>query len=280
VDARLEKTLRAAILALAVIAALPSAAPPGPAQAAGANAVVTKYSLNVAGVPIAYFTFNGAITNGSYTLAGRGDTAPLVKLIAKFKGFTQSSGAVSGNRVAPASYSLTYKEGGSVESVALKFEAGNVGQISLAPDVPAPANAVPLEPGHTEGVIDPMSAAMFPIPESPLTGETVCNRRLPIFDGRQRFDLELTFKRRQTIATEVGPTRRTDMFVCKIKYIPIAGHKPNAQATRYLKATDGIEFWLAPVQAIGMLVPYRAVLPTPVGTAMLTLDTLKIAPTD
>ena len=70
------------------------------------------------------------------------------------------------------------------------------------------------------------------------------------------------------------------MFVCKIKYIPIAGHKPNAQATRYLKATDGIEFWLAPVQAIGMLVPYRAVLPTPVGTAMLTLDTLKIAPTD
>ena len=53
-DARLEKTLRAAILALAVIAALPSAAPPGPAQAAGANAVVTKYSLNVAGVPIAF----------------------------------------------------------------------------------------------------------------------------------------------------------------------------------------------------------------------------------
>jgi hypothetical protein len=246
-----------------------------------ANAVITEYSLDVSGIPIADFKFNGAIRNGHYSLAGRGKTAPLVELIVPFKGFTSSTGAVSGGEIRPAAYSLSYREDDdTIKSVALQFGRSGVDSIAIAPSKAVSAKAVPLKPGHKQGVIDPMSAALFPIPGGPLTGEKVCNRTLPVFEGRQRFDLDLTFKRREKLTSNAGPDHHPEIYVCAIRYAPIAGHKPDATATRFLTGTEGIEIWLSPVVSVGMLIPYRAVLPTPVGVATLTLEKLKIVPAD
>lgn len=267
---------RAAIVVLLMAATLPAAAP-----ARAANAVITDYSLDLSGIPIASFRFNGAIRGTHYSLAGQGKTVPLVRMIAPFKGFTSSSGAVSGGEVKPAAYSLSYREDDdTIKSVSLQFDDGGVDAVAIAPEKAVSAKAVPLAPGHKQGVIDPMSAAMFPIPDGPLTGRKVCNRRLAVFEGRQRFDLGLTFKRRENLTSDAGPDRHPEIYVCAIRYTPIAGHKPDATATRFLKAADGIEIWLAPVRSIGMLIPYRAVLPTPVGVATLTLEKLKIVPAD
>lgn len=261
-------------MTVAMIAAIPS-----PARAA--NAVVTTYSLDLAGIPIASFKFNGAIRGARYSLAGRGKTAALVELIVPFKGFTSSSGAVSGGKARPAAYSLSYREDDdTIKSVSLRFAGDGIDSIAVTPDKPLSPKAVPLAPEHKKGVVDPMSAAMFPIPDGPLTGKKACDRTLPVFEGRQRFDLALTYKRREKLTSNAGGNRHPDIYVCAIRYTPIAGHKPDATATRFLTRTEGIEIWLSPIAGIGMLIPYRAVLPTPVGVATLTLKKLKIVPAD
>jgi hypothetical protein len=53
---------------------------------------------------------------------------------------------------------------------------------------------------HRQGVLDPMSAVLMAVSAEtkPLSAEA-CNRTLPIFDGRGRFDLVLGYKRSEQV---------------------------------------------------------------------------------
>ena len=55
---------------------------------------------------------------------------------------------------------------------------------------------------------------------------------LPIFDGYQRFDLALSFKRMDEAKVEHG--YQGPVVVCSVAYRPIAGHRPARFAIRYL----------------------------------------------
>ena len=56
-----------------------------------------------------------------------------------------------------------------------------------------------------------------------------CDRRLPIFDGKERFDLVLSYKGQMKVS-EQQPSGQPGMaHVCRVKYQPIAGHKVEAE---------------------------------------------------
>ena len=54
-------------------------------------------------------------------------------------------------------------------------------------------------------------------------------------------------------------------MICAVKFIPIAGYQPDNPGIRLMSQTNEIEVWLIPVRGTKMYVPYRIVLPTPVG---------------
>jgi hypothetical protein len=98
---------------------------------------------------------------------------------------------------------------------------------------------------------------------------------LPVFDGKQRFDLVFTYLRQQAVA-EARPSGQPGVaFVCRVRYVPIAGHKMNAD-TRHMATTDGIEVWLRPVPSAALFVPYQITIPTAAGTATLTSERVNI----
>lgn len=269
---------RRARTALAAAAAVFAALLSGPPAAAGeATTVVTKYDLSLAGISLASFKFLSDLDESSYTISGRGDSSRLVKLIAKFKGTTKSAGALAGLRVVPASYSLEFRTGDDNQTVEMHFNGGVIDKLAVDPPSSPSPSRVPLEPAHRAGVLDPLSAVLLPLPPGKLDGNSVCDRRLPIFDGRYRYDLVFSYKRTETAPVAGKPQERTSLFVCKIKYEPIAGHKPQRASTLYWQNSEDIEIWLAPVTSAGMLVPYRALLPTPVGAATLSLSKLEIS---
>jgi hypothetical protein len=113
-----------------------------------------------------------------------------------------------------------------------------------------------------------MTALMISVSGS---GEVVsgeaCRAKLPIFDGRQRFDLALSFKRMEAVDTEKG--YRGPAVVCSASYVPIAGHRPGRYVIRYLQETRDIEIWLAPIAGTRVLIPYRVSIPTLFGNAIL-----------
>jgi len=264
--------------ALAGAAALIAALLAGlPAQAEGPITVVSKYDLTIAGIPLGSLSFEGDFDGRSYTLSGRGESSRLVKLIVSYKGHAKSAGALDGVQVLPASYELKFKGGDKKQSVDMHFASGAIDQLDVHPSPKPSRTSVPVEPMHRVGVIDPMSALVMPLPKGEIDAESACNRRLPIFDGRYRYDVVLSPKRTETVRTGGKSEQRMTLYVCKIKYEPIAGHKPTRKTTIYWQDNEDMEMWLAPVASAGLFVPYRVVAPARIGTVVLSLSKLKVS---
>jgi hypothetical protein len=121
---------------------------------------------------------------------------------------------------------------------------------------------------HRRNVSDPMTAALLRVPGS---GETftpeACNRKLAIFDGRMRYDLQLAFKRLDKVKSEKG--YQGTVAVCSVVLVPVAGYVPSRPVIKYLVELRDIELWLAPVAGTRLMVPYRVSLPTPLGMGIL-----------
>jgi hypothetical protein len=100
-----------------------------------------------------------------------------------------------------------------------------------------------------------------------LLAPAVCQRTLPIFDGSQRYDLALSFKRMENISIEKG--YQGPVVVCAMAYQPVAGYSPSSFRVNYLKKNRDMEMWFAPVAGARLLAMIRISIPTTLGTALL-----------
>ena len=109
-------------------------------------------------------------------------------------------------------------------------------------------------------------AFLYAHSDNPNGDPKVCEQTVPAFDGRQRFDIVLTPKRVVQVKRDprsggyAGPA-----VICQVRFIPIAGYQPDNPGIQLMSQTDEIEVWLVPLKGTAMYVPYRIVLPTPVG---------------
>jgi hypothetical protein len=151
------------------------------------------------------------------------------------------------------------------------FSDGSVTNVTNLPPPPANPNTIPLREQHLKGVLDPLSAIM--VVSRP--AGSPCDRRVPIFDGKERFDLIFSYKG-ETKVSEQQPSGQPNVaFVCRVRYLPIAGHKADPE-TRYMASNDSIEVVLRPVPSANMLVPYQINIPTLAGYASIVSKRVEI----
>jgi hypothetical protein len=128
-----------------------------------------------------------------------------------------------------------------------------------------------------EGVLDPMSGAFLSARSQNPDGDSeVCRQTLPVFDGKQRFDLVLTPKQTVTVQKKTRGGYAGPAVICRVKFIPIAGYRPDNPGIRLMSQTNEIEVWLIPVRGTYMYVPYRIVLPTPVGYGSALVTSIQV----
>jgi hypothetical protein len=124
---------------------------------------------------------------------------------------------------------------------------------------------IPVREQHLKGVVDPLTAIMM---LSRGAGADPCDRRIPIFDGRERFDLVFSRKGDMRV-TEQAPSGQPGVaHVCRVRYLPIAGHKIDND-TKYMAANDAIEVALRPVPSANVFIPYQINIPTMAGSASI-----------
>jgi hypothetical protein len=92
----------------------------------------------------------------------------------------------------------------------------------------------------------------------------------------QRFDLVLSPKRAVTVKKTTKGGDGGPAVICRVKFIPIAGYQPDNPGIRLMSQTDEIEVWLIPVRGTYMYVPYRIVLPTPVGYGSAVVSSIHV----
>ena len=262
----------AAVAADAAAAAVPATG--AIAWPAKVNAI---YSITFNGLEFGKFVFKSDTTDAKYTIDG---DAKLSAMFGAFswRGLTKSVGAVSSGRPLPAAYAFSYDGGEKKGRIDMWFKANAVDTVKVIPP-PKPGKKIKeVTKEHLKGVLDPLSAimALSVAPSGKVVGVNPCLRpALPIFDGKQRFDLTLTSKRREIIKNSDGTTRSV-AFVCGVKYQPISGYSETNQETKYMASNDGIEVWMVPVPQARIFVPYEIILPTWAGEAVLTSDTIRI----
>ena len=102
-----------------------------------------------------------------------------------------------------------------------------------------------------------------------------CDRRIPIFDGKERFDLVFSHKGEMKV-TEQQPSGQPGIaHVCRVKYLPIAGHKVDSE-TRFMAANNEIEVALRPIPSANVFMPYQITIPTMAGSATIVSKRVEI----
>jgi Protein of unknown function (DUF3108) len=153
----------------------------------------------------------------------------------------------------------------------MAFAGGAVKDLQVEPPTPYSADRVPLTEAHRRGVMDPLSAGLVYVGGSgDVLTPDVCRRTVPIFDGRQRYDLTLAFKGMQQVKADKG--YEGPVVVCMVVYQPLAGHRPDRPAVRQLAESRDMDIWFAPIAGTRFLAPFRISLPTVIGMAVLQAD--------
>jgi hypothetical protein len=94
-----------------------------------------------------------------------------------------------------------------------------------------------------------------------------CDRKIAVFDGRMRYDLQLVYKRLDKVKSEKG--YQGNVVVCAIYFAPVAGHVPDRTVIKYMAQMRDTEAWLAPIAGTRLMVPYRVTVNTPFGQGVL-----------
>jgi len=228
----------------------------------------SRYVVSLAGITIGQGGWTIDVWEDQYRAAANGMTTGLLRVFASGDGAGGAQGYVSGGAPIPSSYNATITADKKTEELRIIISGGVLKEYSVDPPSPHNPDRVPISEAHRHGVTDPMTAALMYVAGSGnVMSPEACNRTLPIFDGRMRYDLTLAFKRMETVRAEKG--YEGPVVVCAAYFTPLGGYLPERPAIKYLIAQRDMEVWLAPIAGTRVVVPFRMVIPTPLGTGVL-----------
>jgi hypothetical protein len=224
-----------------------------------------KVSFGLLG-EIGYFRFNSTVNGEVYALAAEAkiDTA----VFDYFGAMTSMGSVLSAAATRPGSYQFSYRQKAilgkkKARSLDMAFDNSGVKDVTFVPPDPPSKKAIPVTQEQLRNVLDPLSGVM-----ALSLGNIArpCEQKLPIFDGKQRFDLIFS----PTGRYEGGGAGQ----VCHVRLIPISGHKAGQGADSVIRGN--IEVVLRPVPKANILIPYRVTVPTIIGAAVLASERVEI----
>src|SRR6185437_8785606 len=227
-----------------------------------------RYEATLAGIPVGKGAWTIDISDDQFSAAASGGTAGLLKAFSGGSGTGASQGRVVNGALVATNYSATTKTSKKSEAIRMVLTNGAVKEYGIEPEPPVDADRIPVTDAQRRGVFDPMTGSMLHVGgTSELLSPDSCRTGAAIFDGRMRYDLKLDFKRMEIVKAEKG--YHGPALVCAIYFSPVAGYIPDRPVIKYLAAQRNIEIAFAPIAGTRILVPFRILVPTPLGNAML-----------
>ena len=210
-----------------------------------------SYTISFARIPVGEITATAVFGQNEYAISARARAGGVLKSEASFS----TQGTINGDYPAPTTFTSKIVSSAESSDVTMALdEGGNVKELTATP--PPSSDRVPVTNSNRQGIVDLLSALLF---SATAAGEGLsqgaCRRTLSIFDGHQRYDLKLAFKRMDKMTAEKGYTG--PLVVCSLSYEPIAGHRANIPLVKYLSEGREMEIALAPIAGTRLLAPFR-----------------------
>ena len=262
--------MKRSVPAFAVSALLswPAVARPAPAPAVEPTPLHLRYDVALIGLPIGTATVDGTVGAKDYKLSGTGKLTGIAGVLVDTKGAVTSTGNLKDGRVIPSGFAATAGTPHYLLTIRMAEEKNAATQVVIDPAYIQTPDRIPLSPADKRNIIDPMSSFIMPVPGTgELLGPAACDRTLPLFDGGVRFNINLSFKRLQQVAT---PAYTGPVAVCGARYQPISGYRPDRPVNKFMIDNKDMEVWLAPVGNTRFVYPHHVAVMSMIG--MVTID--------
>jgi hypothetical protein len=234
-----------------------------------------KYVVTYLGVTIGSAKWRLALANDRYEINASARINGMASVLINGEGSGRARGSLSQGRAVASEFSADVVSTEENDTIRMALQAGVVRELVALPPFPLAPARVPVPANLLQSVIDPLSAVLIGA-DNGFGGSAndACKRRLPIFDGRRRYDVEVSFKGTEDISVPDG--YRGSTIVCAVQLFPIAGQQVETTALRDLVESKDIEIWFAAIPQAHMLVPVRASVPTVIGRVHINPEQILI----
>jgi hypothetical protein len=214
-----------------------------------------SYTISFARIPVGEITATVVSGDSEYAISARARAGGVMKILwVDGEGSFTTRGTIKDGHPVPTNFTSKIVSNTETSDVTMALDEGSVKELAAAS--PPSQDRVPVTAANRRSIIDPLTAVLF---STAAAGETLsqeaCRRTLPIFDGHQRYDLKLAFKRMDEVTAEKGYAG--PVVVCSVSYEPIAGHRASIPLVKYLSEGREMEIALAPIAGTRLLAPFR-----------------------
>src|SRR5262247_36699 len=224
-------------------------------RAHGEGNLDASYTISFARIPVGEVTATAVFGQSEYAISARARAGGVMKVLSVDgeASFT-TRGTIKDGHPVPTNFTSKIVSNNETSDVTMALEEGSVRDLVATP--PPSQDRVPVTAANRRGIVDPLTAVLF---SAATAGETLsqeaCRRTLPIFDGHQRYDFKLAFKRMDKVTAQKGYAG--PVVVCSVNYEPIAGHRANIPLIKYLSEGREMEIAFAPIAGTRLLAPFR-----------------------
>jgi hypothetical protein len=215
--------------------------------------LAASYTVSFGRIRVGEITATFILSDKEYTISARGSAGGVIKALVDGEGFFSTRGTITDGQPVPTTFTSKIVSNSETSDVTMVLDEGSVKKLETAP--PSGAGRVPVTDANRQGIVDPLTAMLFSAgTEGDGLSRQACRHTLPIFDGHQRYDLKLAFKRIDKVTADKGYSG--PVAVCSLRYEPIAGHNASTTLVKYLSEGREMELALAPITGTRLLAPF------------------------
>lgn len=249
----------AALLAAAALSAPDADGSDGAAPALDRvpERIVLSYTGSVWVLPVAEIGVSAVYPTGTYSASATFQSAGLARWFDDTNIEAGVTGYRAGSALQPWRYSHVNHASEKGRTVGIDFP-----ESVATPDIDPPFGSMGEPPASEQerlGAIDPISALLGMTLGMPVGREGVCNGRLPVFDGKARYDLRFEQAGTENVRTRAW---RGEAMVCNAFLEPVSGYDPGDRPTEEETARP-VTIYLADID--GHYLPVRFQADTQIG---------------
>lgn len=193
---------------------------PLPLHAKSPVEITARYDFFVGGFRIAEVVMTATSNDAGYAAASNAVTRGVLEVLLRGRSSSQATGArgVFGQFV-PNGFSARYSTRTGEQAVRIGYERASPSTVVFEPQAEDSEKHAGVE--HRIGTLDPLSAAVAAL--IPALKADLCNRTIPVFDGKRRFDIIFLPPDPARFSANVPPEWPKPLTRCLGLYERIAG---------------------------------------------------------
>jgi hypothetical protein len=231
-----------------------------------ASTVQLVWQVYLGGFNLGNIGIKSSFSGSTYSAVSRLKTAGVVNSFYEAVIDATSVGSLNGHGLEPEKYDSNTVNEKQSQKVGLTYSAAG---IQLSSDPPYNTKRFPVTEEQKQGTLDPLSGLVYSLSGLSHTAQKPCGETVRVFDGRRRYDIELTFVGNDKVKTDGGYSGPA--VKCTVVYKQIAGFKPNLNKGKPLPV---ITTWFAAMESSSggpvkrFMVPVKIMTETPYGVAL------------